>query len=86
VRSDALAFLRDASRRGRRWDLVFCDPPYRLAAGLGEGLSRRLGAVLTPGARVVCESSFRQPLDLDLPLVKERTYGDARIAIYVARA
>jgi 16S rRNA (guanine966-N2)-methyltransferase len=82
VRSDAHAFLRDGARRGRRWDLVFCDPPYRLAAGLGEGLSRRLGAALRPGARVVCESSFRQPLELDLPLERERRYGDTRLAIY----
>jgi hypothetical protein len=31
---------------------------------------------------VVCESSHRQPLELDLPLQKERRYGDTRIAVY----
>ena len=82
VRSDALAFLRNAGRRGERWDLVFCDPPYRLAARLGEPLSRMLQPVLTSGARVVCESSYRQPLELDLPLDRERRYGDTRIAVY----
>jgi 16S rRNA (guanine966-N2)-methyltransferase len=82
VRADALGFLRNAERQGERWDLAFCDPPYRLAARLGEPLSRMLEPVLTPGARVVCESSYRQPLELDLPLDRERRYGDTRIAVY----
>jgi 16S rRNA (guanine966-N2)-methyltransferase len=82
ARGDALGFLRSAARRGERWDLAFCDPPYRLAAGLGEGLGGMLVAVLTPGARVVCESSARQPLELELPLLKERRYGDTLIRIY----
>jgi 16S rRNA (guanine966-N2)-methyltransferase len=86
MRADALAFLRNAARRGDRWDLVFCDPPYRLAARLGEPLSRMLKPVLTPGARVVCESEHRQPLELDLPLDRERRYGDTRIAVYFAQA
>jgi 16S rRNA (guanine966-N2)-methyltransferase len=82
VRADALGFLRNAERQGERWDLAFCDPPYRLAARLGEPLSRMLEPVLTPGARVVCESSYQQPLELDLPLDRERRYGDTRIAVY----
>ena len=82
TRSDALAFLGNAARQGERWDLAFCDPPYRLATRLGEPLSRMLEPVLAPGARVVCESSHRQPLELDLPLEKERRYGDTRIAVY----
>jgi len=84
VRADALAFLRSAARQGRRWDLVFCDPPYRLAARLGEPLSRMLEPVLAPGARVVCESSHRQPLDLGLPLLQDRRYGDTRVTIHTA--
>jgi 16S rRNA (guanine966-N2)-methyltransferase len=82
VRTDALAFLRNAARRGERWDLVFCDPPYRLADRLGEGLGRKLVATLTPEARVVCESSVKHPLEIDLPLLRERAYGDTRIAVY----
>jgi 16S rRNA (guanine966-N2)-methyltransferase len=81
-RSDALSFLRNEARQGQRWDLAFCDPPYRLAARLGEPLSRMLEPVLGPEAFVVCESSHRQPLELDLSLLKERRYGDTRIAVY----
>jgi 16S rRNA (guanine966-N2)-methyltransferase len=84
ARADALGFLRGAARRGERWDLVLCDPPYRLAPRLGAPLSRLLVAVLAPEARVVCESSQRQPLAVDLPLVTERRYGDTRIAVYAA--
>jgi 16S rRNA (guanine966-N2)-methyltransferase len=82
IRADALAFLSAAGRRGEQWDLVLCDPPYRLAHRLGEPLGRLLGRVLASGARLVCESSARQPLEIDLPLLKERRYGDTRIAIY----
>jgi 16S rRNA (guanine966-N2)-methyltransferase len=82
MHGDALGFLRNAARHGERWDLAFCDPPYRLAARLGEPLSRMLEPVLAPGARVICESAHRQPLELDLPLEKERRYGDTRIAVY----
>ena len=31
----AAPFLRNAAAAGERWDLVFCDPPYRLAHRLG---------------------------------------------------
>jgi 16S rRNA (guanine966-N2)-methyltransferase len=82
VRADAIAFLRNAARRELRWDLVLCDPPYRLAPRLGEPLGPLVGKALGAGARIVCESSVRQPLELDLALLKERRYGETRIAVY----
>jgi 16S rRNA (guanine966-N2)-methyltransferase len=82
VRSDVLAYLRSAARRGERWDLAFCDPPYRLAHRLGAELGGLLPPVLVDGAQIVCESSQRQPLELDLPMVKQRRYGDTVIAIH----
>ena len=85
VRADALAFLRSAARQGERWGLVLCDPPYRLAPRLGDRLGRLLSPVLEPGAQVVSESSIRQPLDLAMPLLTERRYGDTRIAVFECR-
>jgi hypothetical protein len=38
--------------------------------------------VLAPGARVVSESDRRAPLELELPLVRERRYGDTQIRIH----
>lgn len=79
---DAWAFLRTASSRGRHYDLVFLDPPYKAAARIQAGLTTRLAEVLAPAATVVCESDRRAPLELQLPLRDERRYGDTLIRIH----
>jgi len=84
-RADARAFLRGARARARHYDLIFLDPPYRMAARLARELSEALPAVLAPGAVVVSESERRVPLDLDLPLIDERRYGDTLIRIHGPR-
>ncbi len=84
-RQDALAYLRGASRDARQYDLVFLDPPYRHASALGRELSTALGPVLAAAARVVAESDRRAPLELDLPLLDERRYGDTLIRIHGTR-
>jgi hypothetical protein len=38
--------------------------------------------VLAPDARVVAESDRRAPLTLELPVVRERRYGDTLIRIH----
>ena len=81
-RSDARAFLRAARKRGREYDLVLIDPPYRHASGLARDLAAALPAVLAPGARVAAESDRRAPLDLGLAPVDERRYGDTLIRIH----
>jgi 16S rRNA (guanine966-N2)-methyltransferase len=82
VRAEARRFLGGASRSGRSYDLVFLDPPYRLAGALGPGLSAALAAVVAPGGTVVAESDRRAPLEVDLPLEDERRYGDTLIRIH----
>lgn len=42
--------------RDERYDLIFADPPYRIAAAEVGGILYRLGALLGPGGRVVVES------------------------------
>jgi 16S rRNA (guanine966-N2)-methyltransferase len=81
-RADARAFLRTARKSGRQYDLVFVDPPYRRAAALASELERDLPAVLSPGARVAVETGRQAPLDLALPLLDERRYGDTLIRIH----
>jgi len=80
-RRDALAFLGGAVR-GPGYDIAFVDPPYdsadRLAAPLAEGLP----PILTHDALIVTESDKRSPLLLPFPLVRERLYGDTRIALH----
>ena len=79
VRGDALRFLRGAQRR---YDLAFCDPPYKLADRLGPPLSELLAERLAEDARVIVESATRAPLSLELPLIVERRYGDTLIRVY----
>ncbi|HET9737475.1 MAG TPA: 16S rRNA (guanine(966)-N(2))-methyltransferase RsmD [Solirubrobacteraceae bacterium] len=81
-RADARRFLGEASAGGRYYDLVFLDPPYRLAGRVGGELAAVLPAVLAPGAVVVAESDRRAPLDLERPLIDERRYGDTLIRIH----
>ena len=78
-RQDVLRFLAAATGR---FDLVFADPPYDSAPRLAAPLSAALPAVLDENALIVTESSKRTPLELTLPLARERTYGDTRIAIH----
>lgn len=81
---DVARVLRDAVRRADAYDLVFVDPPYRLAAGLGAELGPALAELLAPGGRIVTESDRRSPLDLTavLPLRSERRYGDTLIRVH----
>jgi 16S rRNA (guanine966-N2)-methyltransferase len=78
-------FLQRARRAARQYDLVFLDPPYRDGHLLGRELTEALEPVLAAGARVLCESDRRHPLELNLELVDERRYGDTLIRIHAAR-
>ena len=68
--------------RDRPYDLVFADPPYDSALRVAAGLAERLPPVLSPGAVIVTESNKRAPLELPFDLLRERSYGDTRIAVH----
>ena len=82
VREDAARFLRGAEEGS--FDLVLCDPPYRLADRLAADLDPLIRRVLAEGGRVMVESSPDRPLPLSLPVLTERTYGDTMIRIHGA--
>ena len=75
--ADAIRFLSGAEPGS--FDLVLCDPPYRLADRLGADLVPLIPGKLAGGGRVMVESSPRRPLALGLPLLTERAYGDTLI-------
>jgi len=81
-RRDWRSALREASAAGRQYDLVLLDPPYRLAATIGDELTTALAPVLAPDSRVASESATRAPLQLGLPLRRERRHGDTTIRIH----
>jgi 16S rRNA (guanine966-N2)-methyltransferase len=79
VRSDAIRHLeRDRSR----YDLVFCDPPYRLADRLAAQLDQLVPDRLRKGGRLIVETAARGPLELTAPLLTERRYGDTLVRIH----
>jgi 16S rRNA (guanine966-N2)-methyltransferase len=80
VRSDAVRFLRRAEEGS--FHLVLCDPPYRLADRLTSDLDPLIRRVVADGGRVLIESSPDNPLQMSLPLVTERTYGDTMVRIH----
>jgi 16S rRNA (guanine966-N2)-methyltransferase len=80
VRADAGRFLRRADEGA--FDLVLCDPPYRLADRLAADLDPLIRRALAKGGRVMVESPPASPLELSLPLLTERTYGDTMVRIY----
>jgi 16S rRNA (guanine966-N2)-methyltransferase len=79
-RRDVLAYLRETD--DGPFDLVFADPPYDAASRLAAPLAEHLPSILSADARIVIESDKRDPLMLDLPLLREREYGDTLIRIH----
>jgi 16S rRNA (guanine966-N2)-methyltransferase len=79
VRSDARRYLR---RTRRRFDLILCDPPYRLADRLEGELDSLVPDRLAESGRLMLETAARRPLELAMPLVLERRYGDTLVRIH----
>ncbi len=81
IRADVLSWLR---RGEGGYDLVFVDPPYKLAHRLGPELDTHLPGQLAEGGRVIVESSARRPLSLSLSLLRERRYGGTLVTFHAA--
>src|SRR5262249_58199043 len=79
-RGDAPAWL--SRQAGSSYQLVFCAPPYTLAAGLDADLRAGLAQVVDRDGKLVLETAAREPLDLGLPVIKEREYGDTLLRIH----
>jgi 16S rRNA (guanine966-N2)-methyltransferase len=84
-RAEVIAALRTARKAAETYDLVFIDPPYSRASDLGRNLEGLLPSLLEPGTRIVVESDRRAPMGLDVPLERERRYGDTLIKIHRQR-
>ena len=70
-------------RQGGEMDLIFLDPPYRLADRLGQQLDSNLPALLSDEGRLVVESAARSPLEItSLELLRHKRYGATDIAFY----
>jgi 16S rRNA (guanine966-N2)-methyltransferase len=83
VRGDAIRHLR---RDRARFDLVFCDPPYKLADRVGAQLDQLVPDRLREGGRLIVETAARHPFELSLPLLTERRYGDTLVRVHAREA
>ena len=86
VRAEVRRFLGGASRSARQYDLVFLDPPYRLAASLGSDLSgaprgRPWHRMPQWSAKAIAACLWRSIS----PWQDERRYGDTLIRIHGSR-
>lgn len=84
VRRDYLAILKQAAKKGERYDLIFVDPPYRMHRVIEPELSRWLPRMIAAGGRVIVESDCREQVSLPLELVTDKIYGDTRVRIFAA--
>ena len=85
VRADAAQWAAEPGTEDgapATFDLVFLDPPYRLAAAVAAELEHTLPRRLSAGGRLVVECSARRPLQLSLPVLRERRYGGTLVTFY----
>jgi pantetheine-phosphate adenylyltransferase len=66
---------------GRQFNLIFADPPYRIAATEVGGVLSRLGALLAPGGRVVLESGEAPAAGTQGEKGVTRRYGGTYVTI-----
>ncbi|HYH61901.1 MAG TPA: RsmD family RNA methyltransferase [Solirubrobacterales bacterium] len=79
VRRDAFAYLGSATAT---FDLILCDPPYKLAARVARDLEKLVPSRLREGGLLVTESPAQTPMELNLNLETDRSYGEASIKIW----
>lgn len=82
VRSDAVRFLDRTPESA--FDLILCDPPYGLDQDQTAKLDPLLRRVLARGGRLIVESSPQRPIEIALPLARERSYGDTLVRLHTA--
>lgn len=87
IEADAFAAIKELSRRGRTFDIVFVDPPY--GAGLAKKSLKTLGAydIFAPASWLViqCEDDETLPAETGrFSVYKKKTYGRTQVGIYRA--
>jgi 16S rRNA G966 N2-methylase RsmD len=83
VRADFRSFLKNAAKKGEKYDLIFMDPPYRMHPVIGQEIAGMLPEIVSSKGRVVVESGTRQEISLPGQLLKDKVYGDTRVRIFL---
>jgi 16S rRNA (guanine966-N2)-methyltransferase len=84
-RNDALLALKAMAKRGRAFDLVFFDPPYRMKEAPELLAYMEANGMLRAGAKAVIEheASHRYPDRVGSCMLRRRAdYGETAVSIY----
>ena len=81
VHADAVKFV-GRKRTGKKYDYLFCDPPYDF--GQSEKLFSQIvkSEILEPGGTLIWEASKRSTPETDFEPVKVKRYGDTVLLFY----
>lgn len=85
VEADWKVVCGNLARDGAQFDVVFVDPPWAETTAVGETLVEVLAPLFAPEAMLVVESASSEPMELSLPLLREKRYGDTLIRFYESK-
>jgi 16S rRNA (guanine(966)-N(2))-methyltransferase RsmD len=85
INTDAFAVIKVLAREGRKFDIIFADPPY--GCGLVRKTLKTLGAydIVMPNSTVILQHERREILPATegrISLLRQRKYGNAVLSIY----
>ena len=83
VAADALSAIDQLAQQGRRFELVFADPPYKLE--VGRALLEKLPAIVAPDGVAVIETGENEALPESLGAftrIDERRFGITTVRIF----
>jgi len=80
-----LAAVRHLGRQGKRFEIVFLDPPYGRDFTSSTLKAISSSGVLAPGGMVIAEHGYRDEVPArveDLQLVRQNKYGEVALSFY----
>ena len=89
IEGDSFATIKQLSRKGKKYHLVFLDPPY--GRGLVKKALKLLSAydILTPASMLIVEhekKEFLPKLEGKLKLLKQNHYGNTCLSIFLSQS
>jgi 16S rRNA (guanine966-N2)-methyltransferase len=85
MNADYLGAAEALCRRGRRFDLLFVDPPYRILAEVEIALAPLVSSLSTPDGVVVSEGPRSLRPTFGQSVVFDREYGGTRVTMVKVR-
>ncbi len=89
IQADSFATVKEMFRQGRKFDIVFADPPY--GVGLVKKTLKTLNAydILHPDCFLIIQHDKRETLPEDFPgrfrLIIRRKYGTSYLTVYTKK-